>query len=134
MQKTVSQGFRLSPQQQHVWWAQCAGSSSAFVVQVRIDIAGTLDRRRLTRAVEQVVERHEILRTTFPLLPSLSVPVQSVESSIGIDWSGQSLTGRPAGEGDAALGRWRGKVGAGRAARHAGRQVVPCGPSSRRMP
>ncbi len=96
MPKTVSQGFRLSPRQQHVWWAQRGKPSSAFVVQARIDIAGRLDRRRLARAVEQVVDRHEILRTTFPLLPSLSVPVQSVEDAAGIEWSERNLAGREA--------------------------------------
>ncbi|HSN85633.1 MAG TPA: AMP-binding protein, partial [Thermoanaerobaculia bacterium] len=113
MQKTVSQGFRVSPQQQHVWWAQGGEPSAAFVVQIRIGIegtAGTLDRRRLMRAVEQAVERHEILRTTFPLLPSLSVPVQSVESSAGIDWSEESLAGRPAAEREAALGDFCGNL------------------------
>jgi len=95
MQKTVSQGFRLSPRQQHVWWAQRGEPSAAFTVQARIDIEGPLERARLAKAVEQVVERHEILRTTFPLLPSLSVPVQSVEDSAGIDWSEPGLADRP---------------------------------------
>ncbi len=86
MQKTVSQGFRLSPRQQHVWWAQ-SGDAGAFVVRARIEISGPLDRRRLEQAVEKVVERHEILRTTFPLLPSLGMPVQSVEDSSRVDWT-----------------------------------------------
>jgi amino acid adenylation domain-containing protein len=105
MPKTVDQGFRLSPQQQHIWWAQRAEPSAAFVVQTRIDIAGALDRRRLAQAVERAVGRHEILRTTFPLLPNLSVPVQSVESTAGFDWSEHSLAGGRAVERGAALGR-----------------------------
>ncbi|HSF39388.1 MAG TPA: non-ribosomal peptide synthase/polyketide synthase [Thermoanaerobaculia bacterium] len=105
MQKTVSQGFRLSPQQEHVWWAQRAEHSSSFVVQARIDIAGTLDRQRLASALEAAVERHEILRTTFPLLPGLTVPVQSIEDSSGVRLSERSLAGLPAAEREPALDR-----------------------------
>ncbi len=105
MQQAIVQGFRLSPQQQHVWWAQRAQPAPSFVVQVRMDLAGTLDRSRLARAVEAVAARHEILRTTFPLLPSLSVPVQSVEDAVRIDWSEVSLAGPPTVERDAALER-----------------------------
>ena len=105
MQKTVQQGFRLSPQQQHVWWAQGVEPSTAFVVQTRIDIAGALDRRRLVHAVERAVERHEILRTSFPLLPYLSVPVQSVESTVVTDWSEHNLAARSEADREAALDR-----------------------------
>ncbi len=90
MQNSVLQGFRLSPRQQHLWWAQRTAGSAGFVVRTRIEITGALDLRRLRRAVEKAVERHEILRTTFPLLPSLSVPVQSVEESAAVEWSEQS--------------------------------------------
>jgi amino acid adenylation domain-containing protein len=95
MQNTVLQGFRLSPRQQHLWWAQGAAGSSGFAVQVCIEIAGALDAQRLKRAVERAVERHEILRTTFPLLPSLSVPVQSVDDSAAVEWNDQSVGKKP---------------------------------------
>jgi amino acid adenylation domain-containing protein len=91
MQKTVSQGFRLSPRQQHLWWALSAVPDGRLVVQARIEIAGPLHLPRLARAVERAVERHEILRTTFPLLPALSVPVQSIAASAAVDWSAWSL-------------------------------------------
>ncbi|HKV10473.1 MAG TPA: AMP-binding protein, partial [Thermoanaerobaculia bacterium] len=105
MQKTVAQGFRLSPQQQHVWWAQRAAHDSTFAVQVRIDVSGALDRQRLAKALEKALTRHEILRTTFPVPPGLSVPIQAIESSAAVDWSRIRLNGLPEARREAALGR-----------------------------
>ncbi len=95
MQKVVSQGFRLSPQQEHVWHALQSAPAGLLVVQARFVISGELDRRRLVKAVETVVERQEILRTRFPLLPSLSIPVQAIEDSADVSWHELDLAGRP---------------------------------------
>ncbi len=105
MQQAASAGFRLSPQQQHVWWAQLGEHSAAFVVQARIDVTGPLDRARLAAALAAVVERHEILRTAFPRLPGLGIPVQAIAGAGAIDWRESSLTGLPAALRQAALDR-----------------------------
>src|SRR5262249_41990898 len=55
------------------------------------------------------IERHEILRTTFPLLDGLSLPVQSVGSAAGAEWREHSLSGLPAAEREDALGRLGGE-------------------------
>jgi hypothetical protein len=74
------QGYRLSPQQKHlllllrhmpaaapVFWSRCA-----------VRVTGPLDPERLERAVKWVVEQHEILRTTFALLPGMTLPAQVI--------------------------------------------------------
>ncbi len=105
-QQAVLQGFRLSPQQQHVWWAQRGEPSPAFVVQARIDIRGPLDRARLAAALAAVVVRHEILRTVFPRIPGLDVPVQGIAATAAVDWREGSLAGLPAARREAALERF----------------------------
>src|SRR6185295_14718618 len=56
-----------------------------------VEIAGELDPVRLRQALEQVAERHEILRTTFPLLRGMAVPVQVVGADPLVELSERSL-------------------------------------------
>ncbi len=78
MQTAVIQGFRLSPQQQRLWRLLGAEHAAGLVSQCAVDVAGPLERERLRRALERAVARHEILRTTFHLLPGMTLPVQVV--------------------------------------------------------
>jgi pristinamycin I synthase 3 and 4 len=78
MQTAVIQGFRLSPQQQHLWRLWGAEHAAGLVSQCAVDVEGPLERERLRRALERAVARHEILRTTFHLLPGMTLPVQVV--------------------------------------------------------
>src|SRR5437764_1904087 len=71
------EGFRLSPQQKRLWLLH-ADRSPAYRAQGVIEIEGTLDRAALGAALRQVVERHEILRTTFQRLPGTTLPVQVI--------------------------------------------------------
>ncbi len=91
MEKTSLQGFRLSPQQQHIWRLQNGQGGRDFVVQCSVEIEGALDRERLRRALERAVERHEILRTTFPLLPGMSLPVQVVHETGAVELAERGL-------------------------------------------
>jgi len=54
-------GYRLSPQQR-----RCPAPEHGGTVQALIALHGPLDEPRLRAALESIVERHEILRTTFP--------------------------------------------------------------------
>jgi amino acid adenylation domain-containing protein/non-ribosomal peptide synthase protein (TIGR01720 family) len=80
MSEEIVHGYRLSPQQQRLWalqsgvlWSRCA-----------VKIAGRVDPEGLEKAIYRVVEGHEILRTTFTVLPGMTVPVQVIhEESSG---------------------------------------------------
>ncbi len=81
MQTTdVIQGFRLSPLQQQVW-----RTGSGLCSQCAVEIEGGLDPARLRHALARVIERHEILRTTFRLLSGMTLPVQVVAEQGGFD-------------------------------------------------
>lgn len=77
MQNDVSQGFRLAPQQRRLWSVQTSDPGS-YVVQGSLLIDGPLDQERLTAALQQTVDRHEILRTSLQHLPGMSLPVQVI--------------------------------------------------------
>jgi len=70
------QGYHLSPQQEHLWLLQQNDSILPYRAQCDVAIAGTLDRKRLSTAIEQVAQRHDILRTTFHCLPGMALPLQ----------------------------------------------------------
>ncbi len=73
---TQIQGFRLSPQQSHLWKVQ--QESHAYHAQCVILIEGNLNRAALEEALQKVVSRHEILRTTFHRRPGTKIPIQVV--------------------------------------------------------
>jgi amino acid adenylation domain-containing protein len=77
------QGFRLSPQQSHLWelpqgagrWARC-----------EIRITGDVDVSRLRGALAELLQVHEILRTGFQGRPGLKKPIQVVANAGRLDW------------------------------------------------
>jgi amino acid adenylation domain-containing protein len=69
-------GFRLSPQQRALWPAQVA--SPHLGGRCVIDISGPLDPALLREVVREVVDRQEILRTTFPRQAGMRHPVQAI--------------------------------------------------------
>jgi len=75
-QEAAVEGFRLSAQQRRLWRVQEEGLSCRS--RCALYLAGTLDESLLAAALAAVVERHEILRTTFHRLPGMTVPLQSI--------------------------------------------------------
>src|SRR5690349_5912289 len=75
------QGYRLSPQQKYLWLLQRRASASAFWSRCAVRINGPVDLERLERAIHSVVEQHEILRTTFQLLPGMTLPAQVIHEA-----------------------------------------------------
>ncbi|AFY82811.1 non-ribosomal peptide synthetase [Oscillatoria acuminata] len=71
------EGFRLSPQQKQVWQLQQL-DNFAYCCQGMVQIAGKCDSGILKTAIGTVIQRHEILRTTFPCLPGMTLPVQAI--------------------------------------------------------
>jgi amino acid adenylation domain-containing protein len=78
MSTPATAGFQLSPQQKHVWSLQ---QNQQFVAQVAILLEGALDQQRLHRALMQVFQRHEILRTIFQRNAGMKFPFQVVDGS-----------------------------------------------------
>lgn len=79
------EGFHLSPQQKNGWSFQ----QTAFSV---IRIEGPLQLEALKSAVNTVVERHEILRTTFYLAPGIKTPFQVISPAPQFSWQSVDLT------------------------------------------
>ena len=75
------EGFRLSPQQKRIWLLQQAGGSQAYRSVCVLYIEGELDQVKLQAAWQEVVARNEILRTVYPSLPGMNVPVQAIAES-----------------------------------------------------
>ena len=88
MQDKILEGFRLSSQQEYLWplqhersWAQCA-----------IMLAGSLDKETIKKALQQLVERHEILRTTFHRPHGLGTPFQVINETCTPLWREMDVT------------------------------------------
>jgi amino acid adenylation domain-containing protein len=75
-----SVGARLSFSQERLWFLDQLSPGSAFYnIQTAVHIAGAVDPALLERAINSVVQRHEILRTTFRVD---SEPLQFVAESL----------------------------------------------------
>ena len=70
-------GFRLSPHQEYLWHLE-EGETSPFFVQAVLRVEGEPVAEALSAALDAVVRRHEILRTTFQCLPGMTVPMQVI--------------------------------------------------------
>ncbi|MEH2375580.1 non-ribosomal peptide synthetase family protein [Nostoc sp.] len=81
MQAAIMEGFRLSPQQEHLWLLQQLDNKSVYRSDCLISITGKIEIERLKLALETVVNRNEILRTYFCCLPEMTIPVQVITNS-----------------------------------------------------
>lgn len=84
MQQSVIQGFRLSPQQDRLWSLQGDGGELPYRATCVLRITGRLDVQALQAALGRVVERHEILRTTFRQAPGMEEPLQVIGESAAV--------------------------------------------------
>jgi len=75
--KEILEGYRLSPQQKHLWLLQ-QRDYCLYRVHCAVLITGSLNLEILKTALEKVVESHEILRTDFRCLPGLNIPLQVI--------------------------------------------------------
>ena len=76
MQNQVFEGYQLSPQQRNLWPEQ--QRSPALHARCALVIEGDLDVDALFHTLRRLVERHEILRTSFARLPGMETPIQVV--------------------------------------------------------
>src|SRR5271170_6778074 len=82
------EGFRLSPQQTHLWSLQQTDQRSPDRAQCAVLIEGPLDLKPLESALQGVFARHETLRTTIACLPGTAIPVQIISESEVLSESG----------------------------------------------
>ncbi len=76
MQTVTLRGSPLSDQQAHLWSMQ--KDNQVYRILCAIQVQGGYDRDRFKNALEQVIERHEILRTAFHSLPGMDIPMQVI--------------------------------------------------------
>ncbi|MGO1000205.1 non-ribosomal peptide synthase/polyketide synthase [Lysobacter sp. CA196] len=100
------QPLPLSYAQQRLWFIarMSAQASAAYHLSYALSLQGVLDGNALQAALDRIVERHEALRTRFPLLDG--APVQRIADSAGFALSRHDLSDErgPAAE---AIDAWR---------------------------
>jgi amino acid adenylation domain-containing protein len=89
----IVEGYQLSPQQAHIWLLQQADGSPAYKAQSAVLIEGEIDVEIMKAAASEIVSRHEILRTTFHLLPGMAVPLQAIASNQDLAFQEIDLSG-----------------------------------------
>uniref|UniRef100_UPI003F4957C1 amino acid adenylation domain-containing protein n=1 Tax=Streptomyces chartreusis TaxID=1969 RepID=UPI003F4957C1 len=95
-------GTPLSAQQQQIWFlGQLAPGSLAYNTQCSLHLTGPLDVPALEAALSLIVERHEILRSTFHDRPA--GPVQTVHSPWQVRLETVDLTTLPEQDREQAL-------------------------------
>ena len=90
MQNHTNEGFRLSPPQRRLWSLQQC--SLAYCAECAILLEGNLKPEVLKTALQQVINRHRILRTTFRRLNGMKNPVMVVANNSILSWRDINLS------------------------------------------
>src|SRR5882672_8196544 len=93
MQEEMLEGYRLSPQQRHLWMLLRHGWNVSYQTKCLVEIKGRLEIGRLRTAAHNLAARHEILRTSFQCLPGMTIPVQVIRETGDICWQEDDLSG-----------------------------------------
>ena len=96
-------GYKLSPQQKHVWLLQENDRKSIYETSFHVELSGKIDVERLRTAIEGVVRSHEIFRTALQRFPGMDLPLQVVTSQPLYSFRLHDWTGKPAAEQRQAL-------------------------------
>lgn len=87
MSQEIIEGYRLSPQQRRLWLLR----QSDRIAQCAVRINGELKVETLRQAIRQVVSQQETLRTTFKLLPEMTIPVQVISDHSDVAFTSHDL-------------------------------------------
>jgi amino acid adenylation domain-containing protein len=93
IQEGTLEGYRLSPQQRHLWTLLRHGRNDPYQAKCAVSIKGCFEKSHLKAAAQNVITRHEILRTTFRCLPGMTIPMQVIEETVGISWQEDNMSG-----------------------------------------
>src|SRR5262245_29677659 len=85
MQQATIEGFRVSSQQGHIWQISKGVFNPAYRVQCNVIIEGNLELDLLRGALQKLVDRHEILRTSFHCLAGMNFPLQVINDQVEIE-------------------------------------------------
>jgi len=86
IQNLAGEGFRLSPQQAALWAIQQRVAAQPFRASLAIQLQGDLQPDVLKDLLQDLVGRHEILRTTFTRPPGTKTVFQLVGESPQFSW------------------------------------------------
>lgn len=92
MEKVI-QGYRLSPQQDHLWQLQEVGADAPYSVQYSVLVEGRLDASALEEALKQTVARYEILHTSFQKFLEMKAPLQVIVDAESPSFAQHDLSG-----------------------------------------
>src|SRR5262245_39580726 len=95
MNTNVINGFRLSQQQRRLWMLR---QGAAYRAQCALLLEGRLDHHVLRKAMQDVVDQNEILRTRFYRESGMKAPVQVIETVDQVSWRVETLNGKKPGE------------------------------------
>src|SRR5687767_809532 len=73
------EGFPLSLQQKRLWSFRNRGAEHELISEAEYRIEGELDHAVFEKALRSVIERHEICRSVYRIVPGLPEPVQILE-------------------------------------------------------
>lgn len=94
----------LSYAQQRLWFLdQMLPQQATYTLPMAQHLSGPLDIAALRRSLEELVRRHEILRSNFPIIEGS--PIQSVALGCEVDFSVLDLTRTPSETRDADVQR-----------------------------
>lgn len=86
------EGWRLSPQQKHLWLLAAGSAADPFCGLCSVQITGPLSPGRLRESLETVCRRNEILCTCFRSLPGMTVPLQvPITGGASLTWEHHDL-------------------------------------------
>jgi amino acid adenylation domain-containing protein/non-ribosomal peptide synthase protein (TIGR01720 family) len=88
MQAISIEGFQISPQQKRLWLLQQETDHQPYRVQCAVLVEGDIEYTILEKAIHNVWAKYEILRTSFPTLAEMAVPLQVIgeEPSIKLNY------------------------------------------------
>ncbi|HCF29073.1 MAG TPA: non-ribosomal peptide synthetase, partial [Cyanobacteria bacterium UBA11049] len=101
MTQIINEGFKLSPQQRHLWSLQ--KGCLAYQAQCAIHIIGNLNTLSLQLALQNVIKKYEILRTQFHHQLGFKVPLQFVTRYCNASWRNIDLSNLDSREQEAKI-------------------------------